>query len=82
MCIRDRPETAQSWDHVGLVTGDLDQPVRRIHPVSYTHLDVYKRQDRQHRLAVGRVRRPGGRERRDRAGLVDAQVQHLSLIHI
>lgn len=25
------PETAQSWDHVGLVTGDLDQPVRRIH---------------------------------------------------
>ena len=25
------PETAQSWDRVGLVTGDLDQPVRRIH---------------------------------------------------
>lgn len=23
--------TAQSWDRVGLVTGDLDQPVRRIH---------------------------------------------------
>lgn len=25
------PETAQSWDQVGLVSGDLDQPVRRIH---------------------------------------------------
>ncbi len=25
------PETAQSWDRVGLVTGDPDQPVRRIH---------------------------------------------------
>jgi len=25
------PATAQSWDRVGLVTGDLDQPVRRIH---------------------------------------------------
>ena len=25
------PDTAQSWDRVGLVTGDLDQPVRRLH---------------------------------------------------
>lgn len=25
------PQSAQSWDQVGLVTGDLDQPVRRIH---------------------------------------------------
>ena len=25
------PATAQSWDRVGLVTGDLDQPVTRIH---------------------------------------------------
>ncbi len=25
------PATAMSWDRVGLVTGDLDQPVRRIH---------------------------------------------------
>ncbi|MGB7818978.1 MAG: Nif3-like dinuclear metal center hexameric protein, partial [Ornithinibacter sp.] len=25
------PETAQSWDRVGLVTGDPAQPVRRIH---------------------------------------------------
>ncbi|WP_299447790.1 Nif3-like dinuclear metal center hexameric protein [uncultured Phycicoccus sp.] len=25
------PATAQSWDEVGLVTGDLEQPVRRIH---------------------------------------------------
>ncbi len=25
------PSTAQSWDRVGLVTGDLDQPVTRIH---------------------------------------------------
>ncbi len=25
------PTTAQSWDRVGLVTGDPDQPVRRIH---------------------------------------------------
>ncbi len=25
------PSTAQSWDRVGLVTGDPDQPVRRIH---------------------------------------------------
>jgi len=25
------PRTAQSWDRVGLVTGDLDQPVSRIH---------------------------------------------------
>ncbi len=25
------PSTAQSWDRVGLVTGDLEQPVRRIH---------------------------------------------------
>ncbi len=25
------PRTAQSWDRVGLVTGDPDQPVRRIH---------------------------------------------------
>ncbi len=25
------PDTAQSWDRVGLVTGDLDQPIRRIH---------------------------------------------------
>ncbi|MGL4174876.1 MAG: Nif3-like dinuclear metal center hexameric protein, partial [Dermatophilaceae bacterium] len=25
------PQTAQSWDRVGLVTGDLDQPVRRVH---------------------------------------------------
>lgn len=25
------PETAQSWDRVGLVTGDLRQPVRHIH---------------------------------------------------
>lgn len=25
------PATAESWDRVGLVTGDLDQPVRRVH---------------------------------------------------
>ncbi len=25
------PGTAQSWDRVGLVTGDLDQPVNRVH---------------------------------------------------
>ncbi|WP_369820368.1 Nif3-like dinuclear metal center hexameric protein, partial [Phycicoccus sp. Soil803] len=25
------PSTAQSWDQVGLVAGDLSQPVRRIH---------------------------------------------------
>ncbi|MDQ6895649.1 MAG: Nif3-like dinuclear metal center hexameric protein [Actinomycetota bacterium] len=25
------PSTAQDWDRVGLVTGDLDQPVRRVH---------------------------------------------------
>ncbi len=25
------PDTAQDWDQVGLVTGDLDQPVRRVH---------------------------------------------------
>ena len=25
------PSTAQSWDRVGLVTGDPDQPVRRVH---------------------------------------------------
>jgi dinuclear metal center YbgI/SA1388 family protein len=25
------PHTAQSWDRVGLVTGDPDQPVRRVH---------------------------------------------------
>ena len=25
------PDTAQDWDRVGLVTGDLDQPVRRVH---------------------------------------------------
>ncbi|GAA3617001.1 Nif3-like dinuclear metal center hexameric protein [Marihabitans asiaticum] len=25
------PQSAQSWDQVGLVTGDLDQPVRRVH---------------------------------------------------
>jgi dinuclear metal center YbgI/SA1388 family protein len=25
------PSTAQSWDRVGLVTGDLQQPVRRVH---------------------------------------------------
>ena len=25
------PETALGWDRVGLVTGDPDQPVRRIH---------------------------------------------------
>jgi dinuclear metal center YbgI/SA1388 family protein len=25
------PDTAQSWDRVGLVTGDPDQPVRRVH---------------------------------------------------
>src|SRR6476469_10550234 len=25
------PATAQSWDQVGLVAGDLAQPVRRIH---------------------------------------------------
>jgi dinuclear metal center YbgI/SA1388 family protein len=25
------PDTAQSWDRVGLVAGDLDQPIRRIH---------------------------------------------------
>ena len=25
------PSTAQSWDHVGLVTGDPQQPVRRVH---------------------------------------------------
>ncbi len=25
------PDTAQSWDRVGLVSGDLEQPVRRIH---------------------------------------------------
>lgn len=25
------PGTAQSWDRVGLVAGDLDQPVRRVH---------------------------------------------------
>ena len=24
-------DQAQSWDHVGLVTGDLDQPIRRVH---------------------------------------------------
>ena len=25
------PDTAMSWDRVGLVAGDLDQPVSRIH---------------------------------------------------
>lgn len=25
------PESAQSWDQVGLVTGDLDQPISRVH---------------------------------------------------
>ena len=25
------PDTAMDWDHVGLVAGDLDQPVRLVH---------------------------------------------------
>lgn len=34
------PGTAQSWDQVGLVSGDLDQPVRRIHAAVDPTLDV------------------------------------------
>ena len=53
-------------------------------PVSYTHLDVYKRQDHLHRLPRGGCHRrrrglcrgPAGAFRRGRA------VQRLSLIHI
>ena len=54
MCIRDRRETAQAvWQQIrdthhsatlfqgtGLYDGE-----ERVMPVSYTHLDVYKRQD-------------------------------------
>jgi dinuclear metal center YbgI/SA1388 family protein len=36
------PSTAQSWDQVGLVTGDLDQPVRRIHLAVDPTLDVIR----------------------------------------
>ena len=33
-------DTAQSWDRVGLVTGDLDQPVRRVHAAVDPTLEV------------------------------------------
>ena len=53
-------------------------------PVSYTHLDVYKRQflfharnRRQHNFAVFRLSRRVHRQHADRK-----QSQHLSLIHI
>jgi len=34
------PEEAQSWDRVGLVTGDPDQPVRRVHAAVDPTLEV------------------------------------------
>ena len=34
----------ESYDNSGLQVGDVTQPLRGIMPVSYTHLDVYKRQ--------------------------------------
>jgi len=34
------PSTAQSWDRVGLVTGDLQQPVRRVHLAVFPTLAV------------------------------------------
>ncbi len=36
------PSTAQSWDRVGLVTGDPDQPVSRIHLAVDPTLDVVR----------------------------------------
>lgn len=33
-------DSAQSWDRVGLVTGDLDQPVRRVHAAVDPTLEV------------------------------------------
>ena len=36
------PSTAQSWDRVGLVTGDPDQPVRRIHLAVDPTLEVVR----------------------------------------
>ena len=52
MCIRDRPETAAAEAAGELViatreSADVTNPVEEYnskYPVSYTHLDVYKRQ--------------------------------------
>ena len=39
----------QDWGHQTLTASDVDEALSILHtaqPVSYTHLDVYKRQDR------------------------------------
>ena len=64
MCIRDRPQILQNADvadfskgingviavpGISLLDIGTDQTVLLIIPVSYTHLDVYKRQVRESR---------------------------------
>ena len=54
-------------------------------PVSYTHLDVYKRQGLQRLIGTaGKLRRFGGKGEHEGAGdaLADRAAQYLSLIHI
>ena len=49
MCIRDRNNNARLWSELPL-SEDVRQ---RIYPVSYTHLDVYKRQQNISAFPIG-----------------------------
>ena len=89
MCIRDRGYTEHSYAHVTRVAhfaekimADLGYPRRMQEPVSYTHLDVYKRQVL--RDEAEKEKAPPLRFDRDEAYLFvnSAVPPTLSLIHI
>ena len=46
MCIRDRNDTRLAWGHLTYTRPLTEQEAADYEPVSYTHLEVYKRQDR------------------------------------
>ena len=53
MCIRDSPvvaivDTNCDPDEIDYVIPGNDDAIRAVKPVSYTHLDVYKRQERSY----------------------------------
>ena len=98
MCIRDRCEGFDTRDQTGTVTegaanirqndfGSLlfQLDIAALRPVSYTHLDVYKRQERDRLEHVIEDGEKQMRELEERIAIGDnrrALVEKLSLIHI
>ena len=79
MCIRDR-----FHDLCGLCAFKIAGRGRNEHrlvPVSYTHLDVYKRQGERARVAA-LLTEGGMRRRMQDIGLIEGTEVALSLIHI